>query len=846
MPSPIIPWEPANIPIELQKELNRRKINRSFQYDGWDSSTGDWSKYRGPMTPWVRFCSNGAGLPGKNKAVLDILSDKGLPAEYYDKQGFVLFGGKDFYSGYGFTKPTNYQSPVSIIGYMPNGEPHVIDNDLKTSDYPIHVPPPEIEKIDVVIQKELYRRARIEWVCFSKEQLEYMTPYFLVPGLTCILEWGWNLFNPKSLINLEDISQLKKYNDNPYPLYTKNILESSGNYDVLFGRITQFEWSADGNKFKCITEITSQDRLYSGLIVDSKSEFRNKDADENNRITPFEDLKNFINKTLPLFKEVRNEIPFLLEDTVTYIKQYHPNNWQEYVYGIFYGRDSEVLKNRINNVKEYSSDQDFDRPAGSNELWLNLGLVIECINKHHDKLETPKRNQIFRIDIDDVVISGHPNLISCDGSVLLIPNAMAPKYFCGDYGFRQSPDKNPIRTITGEVGDYDILRNSTEPINKSAITKRDATIAENGGAVGIIADYRLKTLCLQNGGSYRDNIDELINRVRYNSFNVSINRNYSFPFKSDVTIGKHEYRQKYNGLLRDLYINVEHLKKIINDDSIKTYTQLIEKLMSNISDAAGGFWDFRLVSGTGYLKNEDEDKPATMKIVDYKFVNVQNMTDGVYTFDYADADSLLMGLGFKPTLSNAQAIRTIYAQTNNPTNKIVLTNGENELLDYIFKDRLVLDNQGKEIKNKKSSDSEHWETMRFLQQITPPKSSVYQMTTKNDDKIIIRRLAIPSEQASILKLLLDDGDEEHNPKYTGIMPGIQASFTLQGIGGLRTFMMFLVRNLPKPYSHKNIIFRIVDVQETVEFGKWTTTITAGVIPLRKNIARRLGIELKND
>jgi hypothetical protein len=94
----------------------------------------------------------------------------------------------------------------------------------------------------------------------------------------------------------------------------------------------------------------------------------------------------------------------------------------------------------------------------------------------------------------------------------------------------------------------------------------------------------------------------------------------------------------------------------------------------------------------------------------------------------------------------------------------------------------------------------------------------------------------------IQQLLLDDSDEENNPKYTGIMPGIQATFTIQGIGGLRTFMMFLVRNLPEPYSEKNIIFRIVDVQETVEAGKWTTQITAGVIPLREHIKARLGIK----
>jgi hypothetical protein len=59
-------------------------------------------------------------------------------------------------------------------------------------------------------------------------------------------------------------------------------------------------------------------------------------------------------------------------------------------------------------------------------------------------------------------------------------------------------------------------------------------------------------------------------------------------------------------------------------------------------------------------------------------------------------------------------------------------------------------------------------------------------------------------------------------------------------------MMFLVRNLPKPYSHEDIVFRIIDLTENLEAGKWTTTITAGIIPLRKSIKDRLGITGKND
>ena len=1026
MPAPIIPWQPSNIPSEIQDELNRRKVNRSFVYvnsskGDWDKadeagrSSGDWIKYRGPMTPWVRFCSNGYGREKD-------LKGNPLPSEKI-KPGFVFFGGKNFYDGYGFAKNTN-GTPESIIGYLPDGiQTHTIENDFRTSHYPIHFPSPEIERISITIQKELYRRATVEWVCFSKTQLEYMTPYFLVPGLSCILEWGWNHFDPKSLLDLTDEKTLKEFNNNPYPLYTDHILSSKGNYDVLFGRITHFEWSVEGNKFKCKTEITSQDRIYAGLAVDSNSVYSNVKKGAENEIRPFGSLVDFINKNISAFKEVRNfsqtpvSIPGL-KDIVTYVYNHHSpkedkDRWRKYIYGVFFGRSDEksigTNKNSLSrgskgsfpNSNENSLSRgskgsfpnidrdslshgskgsfpnidrdslshgskgsfpnatptttttssttdnitsninvgadttyDFDYQAVHDDLWLNMGLVIEIINYHVQAMKSFKQDEIFRVDIDDVVISAHPNLISGDGYSILIPNASAPKYFQGKYaldpkdlsfpggrlisqGIFGSPleDVGPITvdiedafsklfgtSIPGKSITHTspgVIRNKEQDLlskaktqeerqkikdsfAKEAIEKREAAekirieallqkkdleVMKNCDVMieikdyetakknKSLADYRLFKVCGQSGGAYRDNLDELINDIRYKNTTNNEDHAYAFPFFTDKNpeMASKLYPAKYSGYLKDIYINTKLLKKLVNDTGIKTYVNFIERLLSSISEAAGGFWDFRLVSGSGRGSFKKDGSaavktvgPATMKIIDDRFINTAN-TGVPYTFDYFDSDSLLLGLNFKPTLSNAQAIRTIYAQTNQPDRNVTVVNGDNELLDYKFKDRLIMDDNKKDTPSNIPIDTEFAAAMNPLQKITPPPPGSYQMTNKRaGGQTLIRRLAIPySSSSQLLKLLLDDGDEELNPKYTGIMPGIQASFTIQGIGGLRTFMMFLVRNLPEPYSHENIVFRIVDVQETIEAGKWTTVITAGIIPLREHIKVRLNIPVSS-
>lgn len=811
MAAPLIPWEPCNFPDEIQAELNRRKINRSLKYiaadqGDWENETGDWSKYRGPMVPWVRCCSNGKGRQTGPDA---------------GKEGFIFFGGKDFYSGYGFN--TGRDDP-SIIGYMPDGKntPHTITNDL-TADYPIHVPPPEIEKITATIQKEHYRRVTMEWTCFSKRQLEYMTPYFLVPGISCIIEWGWNHFKPESLLDLSDTKLLEKIFHNPYPLYTKYILKSRGNYDVIFGIITHFEWSVEGNKIKCRTEVTSKDRIYSGLVIDASATTQKKGSEN---VTPLGKLTEFVDKTLTQFKAVKSESNVMaipeLREFIRYVAAKHPDNWKEYVYGIFYGRDLEDSSSPLQ--PEANKKKDFDYVNGKNtELWLNLGLVIEAVNFHSAPLTGMQMKEMFRVDIDDCVVGGHPNMISSNGQTCLVPNAAAPKYHYGAYG--------PLNMSTNySQGDWDKLKPSTE--KPGPIQKYDA--AE---AAGTLYDYRLRTVCQQGQGPTRDNLDQVINWIRYSK--AGSGKSFAFPFKSDEpSQGDKPYPAKYAGYIKNIYVNLAFLKGLLDrSDEIKTYPRFIERILEGINAACGNFWDLRLVDATGDIKLGD-DAPATMKIVDYKFMYFANRGK-VYTFDYMDADSLLLGMNFKPTLSNPAAIRTMFAATNNPNKTTTITNGTNELLDYHFKDRLLLaeDLKGAEPKTPKNSES-FKDTMRDLQQIEPCNGS-YQITNKQDGKIIIRRLALPDSE--ILQMLLDDEDEKNNPKYTGIMPNIQANFTIQGIGGLRTFMMFLVRNLPEPYSHKNIVFRIVDVQETIEAGKWITTITAGIVPLRGYIKARLGI-----
>ena len=102
-----------------------------------------------------------------------------------------------------------------------------------------------------------------------------MTPYFLSPKISAFVEFGWNHFNPSSLLDLRE-TNLKNLKDlftvSGSVLYDQNIKESYGLYEVTMGIVSGFDFSSqDGITFDCKTEIMSKHAHYSGVLINSKA-----------------------------------------------------------------------------------------------------------------------------------------------------------------------------------------------------------------------------------------------------------------------------------------------------------------------------------------------------------------------------------------------------------------------------------------------------------------------------------------------------------------------------------------------------------------------------------------------
>ena len=109
---------------------------------------------------------------------------------------------------------------------------------------------------------------------------------------------------------------------------------------------------------------------------------------------------------------------------------------------------------------------------------------------------------------------------------------------------------------------------------------------------------------------------------------------------------------------------------------------------------------------------------------------------------------------------------------------------------------------------------------------------IYGVITREngEEKTYIRKLVLT--QKDLLTLLVNDKDPNNGSINSFPQPGIKAEITVTGIGGLKTFQIFGIDNLPEPYD-KDILFQIEDVKHSLQSnGQWTTTITAGVRPTK--------------
>ena len=121
-------------------------------------------------------------------------------------------------------------------------------------------------------QSKAVRSAEIKWICWDFKTLERLTPYFLSPGVSVALEFGWMwpghrpeefIYNNWKKLDARKIGELSKVVRN----------KGEGNQELVYGIVKNFTWTGrDDGGFDCVTEIISpSSNVFTSPLGDSET-----------------------------------------------------------------------------------------------------------------------------------------------------------------------------------------------------------------------------------------------------------------------------------------------------------------------------------------------------------------------------------------------------------------------------------------------------------------------------------------------------------------------------------------------------------------------------------------------
>lgn len=744
-----IPWGMHPIKPWVVKELQNR--SNDYGLSGAD-------KRNATRTVWSRFFSNG----------IPLVADKNATRKF---EGFLMLGANGFDDSLGFNN-----SKSTVIGLDADGAKHVISNDTSTT-FP-HRPPPSVDEITVEIlggQSAPFaaacKKAVVKWRAYSLDQLNYLAPYFLSPGVTCVLEWGWDNYDPSSLIDY-NVDNLISLFGNPRAIMEK-AKRSNGNYDAHMGIVIDYNYKLSGNGvYECSTTIQSVAWLYEGQNYGSET-LQRKNSDGNlEKIESFNEFNKYCKwDTLGLSsiypEKFKDEFPANFPDPKGRIFRFQQ--------GTFFP---------------------------TTKQWVRMDYFVEILNYFFttkfptvvvgkDKKETEFKWQ--DITIDDVLIGAHPGLKSIDPDVL-IPNKFSPKYIRPDTKGR-----------VGSSGKLNTIENGEH-------------YKKYGRIATILSEFK-----------FTDDYDDLMTLLNSSITDAKL-KGTSFPIFSDSDIKDTHSRATYSknvgyiGYLKDVYISTEFIKISAKENS--TVKSMLSSILNKISYALSGVNELRI------FPNPNDEKQVT--VMDIKFTPVLNektAADLTRIVPGSVNHAYLLSAGMDVKMSPEMANQVLFSAGSTTANenkapndtsktteeKTVPTENAESYRRFVSNDRLAK-GAHKNPTQKSTSDSKS-EKGTLTRNTNDEGFNIYSEGT-------VDFYLNEPDQSLMKQIVMEDKSSGAIYVNSPVMPNTVFEFETLGISGFTFLGMYTLDHVPEQYSYKNGIWSIRSVKHSISYGIWKTTIGA--------------------
>jgi len=726
--------------------------------------------------------------------------------------GLILYSNPDFklFSAAGDSNiPSIYGSSASSGAIGVNWANQVI---YAENEKQFGYPKPNITSIEIDegSGKGLARTASFTITAYTEAQLNQITKYFLEPGFTVFLEWGWN--TEKSLRAYNNQIDVKYVTDNQFYKKIKDRRKKTeGNYDSYLGYITGGKIGLSETFWNIEVNLTGFSELPAFLNI---SDNFKKDVNDFEYGLKFDNVENVIDLGRRRFRTMFNQLPSTRRTLL--VKNLEFDKVATNVVNFINFDDTVIDKiNSITNgsgfifitettVQENSSDGNLSGvslPIGTKligeERFIKFELLMKIISQFNSSYNVGENTKVsYSINTDTTIISAYKNIFSTDKTKLFIPNSQGPNF--------SLLEATKIKQTTQD------FISSGEPIDnsvKSAATKilfpYDKAIVD-----GIVSDINIKVEYIDDDGDIPG-----INKDAYTW-----------------------------GFLNDLYVNFDFAYNILNTPNFSLKDGLYQ-ILNGISSAVNGLWNFQIeeVSSTkdeGVVILKIMDSTLTPKFKENENPSNENNSQ-IYQFDVYGYNSIFMDASFDMDIGGAMMNQIITTKLQAPTNtsspsvtgKLFATGYTDKILNKINLDNIntnVIDdsNQAKLDENVDTEKIKQQNLLLFLEKISwYPKVELESNSEISADTLLLNVYRTIYDDREALTSIKTSNDNTTPTSLDISIPlPVKFSFSMHGISGIKRGDMFSVKGLPNQYSIKNGFFQVTSLKNTIENMIWKTTI----------------------
>jgi len=639
----------------------------------------------------------------------------------------------------------------------------------------------------------LSRKASFTITCYTKAQLDTLCEYFLEPGYSIFLEWGWNVKD--SLATYGDVNTDYAAKFQTFENVNKAREASNGTYDNYLGFITGGGISSTGDTYEISIKCTGFTELPAYFMGADNSEAT---ADsENKNVAPEFSTAQISGQTdlgkkrfmmafnrLPSNRRTLRVAALISDTTVSNAANFI--NVDETVKANVNSTVSgtQVFGISLNDEEANVGGTDVEFPAGTeiikDDSFIKFGTLMKIINEiGMEGFMIAGQLITTQIKTSTTVCCAFKKIFSTDKTKLFIPNQTAPK--------------------------FDIV--------KAANSDTDRGIDENAIDDCSVTDPQTQKIIKfpAEGAIVNGKAGDVV--VQAKELDTSF-------------IGLNKDNSQW-GFLDDLYVNLNFAKGILETKNFSMKNALYQ-ILNGMSAAAGGLWDFQVIP------NENETE---LRVVDLNLT--PSGKEEPYTFTLAGYDSIFIDASLDIDISGAkmnQIIGNRLGQTINGSQKDVkgtkkglFTDKDDQILKEIR--RREAPPASAEVIPEGPTDDEKEEAKRKNLQMFLDKVGFMPKPDKDDKydfaaDLKLGTFIVAYNDQAVFEFFKTQNDASSEGKAAAevgpIMP-IKFTFTIHGVSGIKRGDKFKVLGLPKNYETTGF-FQVTSVKHTITDMMWKTDI----------------------